>query len=55
MEGEFEDIELLKTAMNRSLKASFAEVSLIPFDINVEFQPSGISDEMKTFWGGYAG
>ncbi len=38
MEGEFEDIELLKTAINRALKASFAEVSLIPFDIRVEFK-----------------
>ncbi len=54
MEGEFEDIELLRSAMNRALKASFAEVSLIPFDIRVEFQPSGISDDMKTFWGGYS-
>ena len=54
MEGEFEDIELLKVAMSRALRASFAEVSLIPFDLNVEFKPSGISDDMKTFWGGYA-
>ena len=54
MEGEFEDIELLRTAMIRALRASFAEESLIPFDIKVEFKPPGISDDMKTFWGGYA-
>lgn len=54
MEGQFEDIEVLRMAMDRSLHASFAEVSLIPIDINVIFKPRHLSEDMQAFWGGYS-
>lgn len=54
MEGQFENIEVLRIAMDRSLHASFAEVSLIPIDINVIFKPRHLSEDMQAFWGGYS-
>jgi hypothetical protein len=54
MEGEFNDIEELRTALQRTLRSSFEEVSLIPFDINVLFKPPHITEDMQAFWGGYS-
>ena len=54
MADEFEDIEILRSAIKRSLHASFEEVSLVPFDVVVEAVPAVISEGNKKFWGGYS-
>lgn len=54
IEGEFEDIEELRVAMNRALRASFEEDKLIPIDIKVESKPKIVSEDLREFWGGYS-
>lgn len=54
LEGDFEDIEVLRVAMNRALRASFEEDKLIPIDIKVESKPKVVSSDLQEFWGGYS-
>src|SRR5580765_3033115 len=53
IEGEFETLELLQKKVSGVLSTTFAEEGYVVFDCVVREVPTGLTTDMKTFWGGY--
>ncbi|QDV73059.1 nucleotidyl transferase AbiEii/AbiGii toxin family protein [Botrimarina mediterranea] len=53
VDGEFEDFEWLKAKVEKALSDSLAEIGLVVFDYQFCEKPARISDDLKSFWGGY--
>lgn len=53
IDGDIKDFEWLKGRVRSCLNKSFAEIRLVVFDFKFEEKPSIVSEEIKSFWGGY--
>jgi len=53
MDGEFESREYLEDKARRVLTRTFADESYCVFDIKVEEKPDKLTDDLRSFWGGY--
>lgn len=53
IENDFESIVELETRVRGALERTFDEHGLLVFDLTVREVPDEISDDLKTFWGGY--
>jgi len=53
VDGEFEDFEWLKKRVEEALETSFSEMSLVVIDFRFNEVPAEMSDDLKSFWGGY--
>jgi hypothetical protein len=53
MDGEFHDVEKLRTKVFAALDATFRQHGYIVFDFRLTEEPPKLSDNMKDFWGGY--
>jgi hypothetical protein len=54
MEGEFADLDELHGRIDRALQRTFAENGLVAFDVSVATKPEKLTEDLKSFWGGYA-
>lgn len=53
IDGEFDDIEFLRVKATRVLTSTFAEIGCVAFDVHVTEEPNCLSEDMRSFWGGY--
>jgi len=53
IDGEFEDLDTYRRKIADALTSTFAEAGYVVFDVAVTEVPSGITDDMRSFWGGY--
>jgi predicted nucleotidyltransferase component of viral defense system len=53
IEGEFEDLEQIRSECEAALKPVFEEESYIVFDVHAKELPPKVSADLKDFWGGY--
>ncbi len=53
VDGDFEDSEFLSKKVQTCLEQSFRKNQLVIFDFKFHEVPAKISDELKSFWGGY--
>ena len=53
VDGEFEDFEWLSERVHRVLEQSLGKMGLVVFDFKFREVPARISEDLKSFWGGY--
>lgn len=53
IDGDFESLDVLRQRAERAIKTTFGDDGIVAFDINVASVPPNLSDDMKSFWGGY--
>jgi hypothetical protein len=53
IEGEFDELETFSRRIENTLGQTFAEAGYEAFDIRIREVPSPLSDDMRSFWGGY--
>ena len=53
IDGDFESFDDLNVRVERAIRLTYAEIDLVAFDINIRSVPPRLSDDMKSFWGGY--
>ncbi|MBI3384045.1 MAG: nucleotidyl transferase AbiEii/AbiGii toxin family protein [Aquabacterium sp.] len=55
MADDFEgDIETVRTTIEGTLRTTFANEGYFAFDVRMTKKPGNLSDELKSFWGGYS-
>jgi hypothetical protein len=53
MGDEFESFDALRERVTRCIRRTFEEHQLVAFDIHLTERPTGLTDDMRGFWGGY--
>ena len=53
MDGAFESKEYLEAKARTVLERTFGEAGYQVFDVTVEEKPHKLSDDLRSFWGGY--
>jgi len=53
VDGEFDDADWLGERIKVALEKSFAELGLVVFDFKFREVPAKMSEDLKSFWGGY--
>jgi predicted nucleotidyltransferase component of viral defense system len=48
-----EDLENIKTMIEKAIRETFSEIELIVFDYSFTLKPKTLPDGLKDFWGGY--
>lgn len=53
VDGDLGDVAALRFRIERTLKATFAEIGYEVFDVRVREVPTNLTPDMAAFWGGY--
>lgn len=53
VDGEFKDTDWLSERVRAALEKSFTELELVVFDFKFREVPAQMSEDLKSFWGGY--
>jgi hypothetical protein len=53
VDGDFDDVDALKQKVLSCLSAAFSTRDLVVFDFTFRDRPSELSEDIKSFWGGY--
>jgi len=53
IDGDFDDFDSLRDKITRVLHSTYRAAGFVVFDVRVTSVPPHLSDEMKSFWGGY--
>jgi hypothetical protein len=53
VDGDLGDVAALRVRLERTLKATFAEIGYEVFDVRVREVPTNLTPDMAAFWGGY--
>jgi len=53
IKNDFEDLSIIERKVVKLIGNNFAEEGYIAYDINFKKKPQDISDNLKSFWGGY--
>ena len=53
IDGDLESLDDLAERVERAIKTTFGDEQIAAFDVNVVAVPPKLSDDMKSFWGGY--
>lgn len=53
IDGDFDNVEELTVRVEKAIRTTFSDEGLVAFDIDLVAVPPKISEDMKSFWGGY--
>ena len=53
IKDDFEDLSIIEKKIVKLIKNNFAEEGYIAYDIHFKKKPQDISNNLKSFWGGY--
>lgn len=53
IDGDLESLDDLTRRVERAIETTFRDEGIVAFDVRVVSVPPSLSDDMKSFWGGY--